>query len=149
MDDDKTLAVLVEHDRANHQAETARRENALKAQMRIDEARLAISALALPAVQILAARLMGIDADDQGRKITESRELTALEVLDRCGIPKLRAHAVAASIASTAINPVEGHPGWVAPEIDGDETDRELDPGSVDAQIAAFLAGARAQRDVA
>lgn len=150
MDDEKALAILVDHDRAQHQADSERRTKMLEAQQRIDEARLAISQLAAPAVKILACRLMGVDVDSEGRKITESRELTALEVLDRCGIPKLRAHAVAASIAQSAMDPVAGHPGWVEPEVGrGDENGGELDPASVDAQIAAFLAGARAQRDVA
>lgn len=138
-----------------------------EARMHADAARLALAHLAEPAVRVIAARLAGAPAeggqgalkagtfplDDEGRPVTREREDTAWEVLARIGVPRLRATAVAASIAAQTHAPAPLAPGWVDPALDGaddgrEEDAKELDPASVDAQIVAFLEGARAQRDL-
>jgi hypothetical protein len=114
-----------------------------------DEARLALAQLAEPAVKLIALRLMGIDVDWQGKPVTDDREETAWEVLSRIGVPRLRATAIAASIAAATQAPAPDSPGWVPPtEEDEDEAAKELDPATIDGQIQAFLDGARAQRDL-
>lgn len=144
-----SLELLVDY-RARENAQQAeiadRAENARKL---ADEARLALADLASPAVAIIALRLAGAEIDWDGRAVNKDREDTAWEVLSRIGIPRLRATAIAASISAQTQIVAPGSPGWVAPELDEDANEiKEIDPTSVDAQIQAFLDGARAQRDL-
>ncbi len=143
---------------ADHTGRRADQESASEladaARAKVDEARLQLAELAGPAVYLLALRLAGIENDNAGRAVTEDREKTALSVLDRCGMPKLRAHQIAASVVASSASPVAGHPGWTPTSGEGgvgvgaDGEPGELDPSSVDAQIDSFMAGVRAAADL-
>ncbi len=111
-----------------------------------DEARLALTQLAIPSVQLIGARLMGVETDANKRPITKDREDTAWEVLSRVGVPRLRATAIAASISAATHAPAPDSPGWEPPDEDDSDEAKELDPASYDAQIEAFVAGADAAR---
>jgi hypothetical protein len=141
------LEIVALDQRAKAHASSDRDERLRKARDLVDEARLVLSELAAPAVAVIALRLQGIDTDWDGRPVTIDRETTAMAILDRVGIPKLRATAIAASLMSSTTTPAPGSPGWESlPQ--GDGTDGELDPSSVDAHIQAFLDGARVARDL-
>jgi hypothetical protein len=141
------LEILVDAQRGERDREREMAERAEAARTNADEARLALAQLAEPAVRLIAARLYGVEVDDGGRAVTKDREDTAWEVLSRIGVPRLRATAVAASIAAATRAPAPDSPGW--DEGDDEEgREKELDPASVDAQIEAFLEGARAARDL-
>jgi hypothetical protein len=113
-----------------------------------DQARLDLAELAAPAVALIACQLTGVPNDWNDKPINKDRVDTAWEVLSRIGVPRLRATAIAASIAASTQAPAPDSPGWV-PEADDDEDEAaELDPASIDGQIDAFIAGARAQRDL-
>lgn len=142
------IELLVDR-RVGQEGEDRERQAKLDAARRqVDDARLAIAGLAAPAVNLIGYRLAGRDVDWEGRPITEERIDIALSVLDRVGIPKLRATAIAASIAHAPTAAAPGSPGWEPPAVDAGDRAEELDVGTVDAQIAAFLDGARVQRDV-
>lgn len=141
------IELLVDSRRAQQDADAERQARLDTARRRVDQARMDIAELAAPAVAIIARRLAGITQDWDNRPITDERVEIALTVLDRVGIPKLRATAIAASIASAPSAPAPGSPGWAPPQVDSGGTE-ELDVGSVDAQISAFLDGARLARDL-
>jgi len=142
------IELLVDQRLGQEDADRLRQETLDQARRQVDEARLAIASLAAPAVTIIGLRLAGRDQDWDGRPVTDGRVEMALAVLDRVGIPKLRATAIAASIAHAPSAPAPGSPGWEPPQVEGGAEAEELDVGTVDAQIAAFLDGARVQRDV-
>lgn len=142
------IELLVDRRVGQEGEDRARQERLDAARRKVDEARLAIAELAAPAVAVIGLRLAGADRDWDGRTVTDERVETALAVLDRVGIPKLRATAIAASIAHAPTSAAPGSPGWEPPAVDGAGGQEELDVGTVDAQIAAFLEGARVQRDV-
>lgn len=161
-----SLELLVENRRQEQTAEQEMLERAEAARGLADEARLALASLAEPACRVIAARLMGAPAeggqgalkagefplDENGRPVTKEREDTAWEILARIGVPRLRATAVAASMAAATRAPAPNSPGWVSPELEGedveDSEDSKVTPSEIDSQIAAFLEGARAQRDL-
>jgi hypothetical protein len=134
------IELLADARRDNRDAEAKRQAMLDAARHQVDAARIAMASLAAPAVALIAARIHGEDADWDGRKVTDERIEMALTVLDRIGLPKLRATAIAASIAHAPHSPAPGSPGW-APAVDGGDEAEELDVGSVDAQITAFLEG--------
>lgn len=140
------LEVIAQNHRAQANADSDREEKLQESRFQVDEARLALSQLAKPAVAVIAMRLMGVDVDENGKPVTVDRESTALAVLDRIGIPKLRATAIAASMVSSTQMPAVGAPGWVPLENSEDDA---IGVGEVDAHIDAFLAGARAAKDLA
>jgi hypothetical protein len=142
------IELLVDRRMGQEDEDRARAARLDEARRKVDEARLAIAQLAGPAVAIIACRLMGHTADWDGAAVTDERVETAMSVLDRVGIPKLRATAIAASIAHAPTSAAPGSPGWESPQVDAGGEAEELDVGSVDAQIAAFLDGARIARDV-
>jgi hypothetical protein len=142
------LVHLVDHQQRERSAEQQLAERQEGARRYADEARLQLAELAAPAVAVIALRLSGSTEDWDGRTLNKEREDTAWEVLSRIGVPRLRATAVAASIVAQTSTPAPGSPGWEPDEIEREEA-AELDPASVDAQIEAFIAGARAQRDIA
>jgi hypothetical protein len=130
--------------RREHENEEARRQAQLdEGRRNVDAARLAMAALAEPAVRVIAHRLLGDTIDERGVKVTDERLDAALAVLDRIGIPKLRATAIAASIAAAPTNAAPGSPGWEPPQVEGRD-DEAIDVGSVDTMISAFLEGAAA-----
>jgi hypothetical protein len=143
-----SLELVIAHREDERSREQQAAERAEAARSQADDARLALTSLAEPAVRVIAARLIGLEVDDENRKITKDREDTAWEVLSRIGVPRLRATAIAASISAFTHAPAPGSPGWVPPEVEDGEDgeDLELDPASVDAQIQAFLDGASAAR---
>lgn len=141
------LEIIVQARQEEQNREREMAERAEAARISADEARLALAGLAEPAVRVIACRLAGFEVDWDGRAVTKEREDTAWEVLSRIGVPRLRATAVAASIAATTHAPAPGSPGWEPDEDDGRDV-KELDPASVDAQIQAFLDGARAAKDL-
>lgn len=144
-----TLVHVIEAQQDQAAADRTIAERAEESRTKVDEARLAMAELAGPSVAIIACRLAGLPNDWDGRPVSKEREDTAWELLSRVGIPRLRATAIAASIAASTGAPAPDSPGWVDPE-DADDSDqeKELDPATIDGQIEAFIAGARAQRDL-
>ena len=120
-------------------------ERAERSRLIADEARLALAELAMPAVKLIAARLAGVELDNNGKPLTDDREDTAWEILSRVGVPRLRATAIAASISAAPNAPAPDSPGWIPPQLDDEDEQQALDPASYDAQIDAFLAGAEAK----
>lgn len=159
-----SLEILVQSRKQEQTAEDEMLARAEIARDLADEARLALSMLAEPACQVIAMRLLGAPAeggqgalkagefplDSNGRPVTKEREDTAWEVLARIGVPRLRATTIAASIAAQTRAPSPLSPGWVPPEDTDteEENEDEATPTEIDAQIASFLAGARAQKDL-
>lgn len=144
-DDDivgSAIELLVDSSRREQSQQQEIVEKAQLARIQADAARLALAELAAPSVAVIALRLSGTTTDWDGRPITKDREDTAWEVLSRIGVPKLRATAVAASIAAHTAAPAPGAPGWEPPELDEEDEDKAIDVASVDSQIEAFLAGA-------
>lgn len=144
----QALDVILTGQRQDREASDAREALMDEARRSVDDARMALAELAAPAVAILALRLAGADKDWDGRAVTDERVDAALTVMDRVGIPKLRATAVAASIAAAPTRAAPGSPGWEPAQVDGPGEAEQLDVGSVDAQIEAFLEGAKAARDL-
>jgi hypothetical protein len=141
-----TLVHVTEYWEKAQSEEKSIAERAESSRTLTDEARLALTQLALPSVSIIGARLLGLPADDNGVAITKDREDTAWEILSRVGVPRLRATAIAASISAATHAPAPDSPGWEPPDEDDDGEAKELDPASYDAQIEAFVAGADAAR---
>jgi hypothetical protein len=141
------LELSTAHWRREQDVDRTLEERAERSRMLADEVRLALAELAMPAVTLIAARLAGVELDDNKKPITDEREDTAWEILSRVGVPRLRATAIAASISAAPNAPAPDSPGWVPPQLDdGDGEQKELDPASYDAQIESFLAGADAKR---
>lgn len=138
------LELLVESRDSQDRAEDERRALIEQARAQVDDARTAIARLAEPAAAIVGLRLAGVDVDWNGDRITDARYEAALTVLDRVGIPKLRATAIAPSMAAAPRSPAPGSPGWAPEAKPRDDAEAELDVGSVDAQIDAFIHGAEA-----
>lgn len=149
-----TLEVLTQAQQQSFSAEQERETRMQRARELADEARLALSELAAPAVAIIGLRLAGHDTDWDGRAITDDRERTALQVLDRIGLGKLRLNAVRSSIAfetqsPTAIYGAYGKIDDGATPAGNSALDADaIDATTVDAQIASFLEGARVARDM-
>lgn len=142
------LELILDARRGENDAASAVREQSEKARAQADAARLALAVLAEKCCHVIALRLLGEPFDDAGRPLTKDREDTAWEVLSRIGVPKLRATAIAASMAASTHAPAPGSPGWVPPDDRADDEELELTGGEVDERIQAFLDGARLGADV-
>jgi hypothetical protein len=142
------LDVVLDARRQQGRTEDEAQRRLDESRRRVDDARTALAELAEPAVGLISYVLAGKVNDDNGVRITEDRIDMALTVLDRVGIPKLRATAISASIAHAPSSPAPGSPGWEPPQVEDGDEEAELDVGSVDAQISAFLEGAHAARDL-
>jgi hypothetical protein len=140
------VELLIDHQRREQDQQRQIAEKAEDARLKADAARLALAGLAEEAVRVIMYRLIASPAeggqgalkagefplDEAGRPVTKEREDTAWEILSRIGVPRLRATAVAASIAAHTVSPGPGSPAAA------------IGVGEVDAQIEAFLAGADA-----
>jgi hypothetical protein len=126
----------------------AREDNAARTRARqnAEAARLSLAEMAQTCVQVVFARLHGMQTTESGVPITDEMEKTAWEVLSRIGVPKLRASAIAASVSAAPEQAAAGSPGWVDPKSLEQGDDVELDPASVDAQITAFFESVRADQ---
>jgi hypothetical protein len=152
------VELLIDHQRREQDQQRQIAEKAEDARLKAEAARLALAGLAEEAVRVIMYRLIASPAeggqgalkagefplDEAGRPVTKEREDTAWEILSRIGVPRLRATAVAASIAAHTVSPGPGSPGWEPPEEDAEEGAAAIGVGEVDAQIEAFLAGADA-----
>jgi hypothetical protein len=138
-----SLELLVGSRREQEGADALRQQQLDAGRRNVDAARLAMAALAEDAVKVVACRLWGLTQDEAGVRVTDERLDAALVVLDRIGIPKLRATAIAASIAAAPTNAAPGSPGWEPPQVE-DGANEAIDVGSVDAMISIFLEGAAA-----